>query len=251
MLKGKSVVITGCLQGIGKETLRAFAENGANVFACSYKRDEECEAFCKELSKKHGVAVYPVYFDLMDLEAIKLAVREIQLKKTEIHGLVNIAGMNRDAYFPMVTYQDMLDTFQVNFFSQIILSQYIVKLMRRKKTRGSVVFTSSVTAFDGNEAQLSYGASKAAIIGAMKTMALELGPVGIRVNAVAPGVIQTPMTDRLGKDVIDRKIEKMDIPRIGRAEEVANLYLFLTSDLSSHISGQVIRIDGGVSGHEW
>ena len=90
MLKGKSVVITGCLQGIGKGTLRAFAENGANVFACSYKRDEECEAFCKELSKKHGVAVHPVYFDLMDLDAIKLAVREIQSKKTEIHGLVNI-----------------------------------------------------------------------------------------------------------------------------------------------------------------
>lgn len=246
MLKGKSIVITGCLQGIGKETLRVFAENGANVFACSYKQDDEYEQFCKSLSKKNAVDIYPVYFDMMRLDAIKLAAKEIQSKKTEIHGLVNIAGINKDAYFPMVAYQEMLDTFQVNFFSQIILSQYIVKLMQRKKVQGSIVFTSSITAFDGNEAQLSYGASKAAIVGAMKTMALELGPSGIRVNAVAPGVIQTPMTDGLGKDIVDKKIEKMDIPRLGRAEEVANLYMFLMSDLSSHISGQTIRIDGGI-----
>jgi 3-oxoacyl-[acyl-carrier protein] reductase len=140
----------------------------------------------------------------------------------------------------------MLDTFQVNFFSQIVFTQYIVKLMQRKQIAGSIVFTSSITALDGNEAQLSYGASKAALIGAMKTMALELGKTGIRVNAIAPGVIETPMTAALDGSVIDKKVKSMDIPRLGKASEVAELYMFLMSDLSSHISGQTIRVDGGI-----
>ena len=246
MLSGKNIVVTGCLQGIGKETLRVFAENGANVFACAFKPNDEYEAFCRELSEKNNVEIYPIYFDLMDNDSIKAAVKEIQGKKKEIHGLVNIAGMNKDALFSMVTYQDMLDTFQVNFFSQIIFSQYIVRLMQRNRTPGSIVFTSSITAFDGNEGQLSYGASKAALVGAMKTMALELGSNNIRVNAIAPGVIKTPMTDMLEKSVIENKILKMDMPRLGTAEEVANLYMFLMSDLSSHISGQTIRVDGGI-----
>ena len=246
MVSGKNIVVTGCLQGIGKETLRVFAENGANVFACAYKKTDEFETFCEELSKKHSVMIWPVYFDMMDNGSIREAAKEIQAQKTEIHGLVNIAGINKDAFFNMVTYQDMLDTFQVNFFSQIIFSQYIVKLMQRKKTTGSIVFTSSIAAMDGNEGQLSYGASKAALIGAVKTMALELGKTGIRVNAIAPGVISTPMTAALSQSNIDKKVRAMDMPRLGTTKEVADLFLFLMSDLSGHISGQTIRIDGGI-----
>ena len=246
MVSGKNIVVTGCLQGIGRETLRVLAEHGANVFACAYKQTEEYEQFCAELAEKNGVSVWPVYFDMMDNQSIKEAAKTIQGQHAEIHGLINIAGINKDAYFNMVTYQDMLDTFQVNFFSQIILSQYVVKLMQRKQTKGSIVFISSITAFDGNEAQLSYGASKAALIGAMKTMALELGKSGIRVNAVAPGVIQTPMTAGLDERIIENKIRTMDMPRLGTAEEVANVLMFLMSDMSAHISGQTIRIDGGI-----
>lgn len=246
MVSGKNIVVTGCLQGIGRETLRVLAENGANVFACAYKQTDEFEQFCYELSEKNSVSIWPVYFDMMDNNSIKEAAKTIQSQKVEIHGLVNIAGINKDAFFNMVTYQDMLDTFQVNFFSQIIFSQFVVKLMQRKKTVGSIAFTSSITAFDGNEAQLSYGASKAALIGAMKTMALELGKTGIRVNAVAPGVIKTPMTEALDQSVIDKKVKTMDMPRMGTAEEVANTFMFLMSDLSTHISGEVIRVDGGI-----
>ena len=246
MVSGKNIVVTGCLQGIGKETLRVLAENGANVFACSYKQTDEFEQFCKELADKNNVSVWPVYFDMMDNASVKEGAKAIQAQKVDIYGLVNIAGINKDAYFNMVTYQDMLDTFQVNFFSQIVFTQYIVKLMQRKQIAGSIVFTSSITALDGNEAQLSYGASKAALIGAMKTMALELGKTGIRVNAIAPGVIETPMTAALDSSVIDKKVKSMDIPRLGKASEVAELYMFLMSDLSSHISGQTIRVDGGI-----
>lgn len=246
MVAGKNIVVTGCLQGIGKETLKVLAEHGANVFACAYKQTEEFEQFCKDLAEANKVSIWPVYFDMMDNASIKDAAKTIQSQKVEIHGLINIAGINKDAFFNMVTYQDMLDTFQVNFFSQIIFSQYIVKLMQRKKTPGSIAFTSSITALDGNEAQLSYGASKAALIGAMRTMALELGKSGIRVNAIAPGVIKTPMTDSLDESIINKKIKTMDMPRLGEAEEVADLFMFLMSDLSSHISGQTIRVDGGI-----
>ena len=246
MLSNKNIVVTGCLQGIGKETLKVFANNGANVFACAYKQTDEFETFCKELEESNGVSIWPVYFDMMDNSSIKEAAKVIQSQKVEIHGLVNIAGINKDAFFNMITYQDMVDTFQVNFFSQIIFTQYIVKLMQRKKTEGSIVFTSSITALDGNEAQVSYGASKAALIGAMNSMALELGKTGIRVNTIAPGVIETPMTAALDESVIEKKVKTMDMPRLGNVEEVANLYMFLMSDLSSHISGQTIRVDGGI-----
>lgn len=246
MLTGKNIVVTGCLQGIGKETLITFTENGANVFACAYKYDEEFEGLCKELSIKNSVQVIPIYFDMMDNSSIKEAAKIIQKSKMEIHGLVNIAGINRDAFFNMVTYQDMVDTFQVNFYSQIIFSQYIVKLMQRYKTSGSIAFTSSITALDGNAGQVTYGASKAALLGAMRSMALELGVVGIRVNAVCPGVIKTPMTENLSADIIAQKEKTMEIPRLGEPREIANTFMYLMSDLSTHVSGQTIRVDGGI-----
>lgn len=246
MLSGKNIVVTGCLQGIGKETLRSLAENGANVFACAYKRTDEFEKNCEELSEENGVLIWPVYFDMMDNSSIREAAKVIQSQNVDVHGLVNIDGINKDAYFNMVTYQDMLDTFQVNFFSQIIFSQFIVKLMQRNKTAGSIVFTSSISALDGNEGQVSYAASKAALLGAVRSMAKELGEKGIRVNAVAPGVIQTPMTDNLNDEIKLKRIEMMDIKRLGEAREVADTFVFLMSDLSSHITGQTIRIDGGM-----
>ncbi len=246
MLSNKNIVVTGCLQGIGKATLEKFAKNGANIFACAYQQNEEFEGFCDALAKENGVQVIPIYFDMADIASVKEAAKSIQKFKMEIHGLVNIAGINRDAYFNMISYQDMVDTFQVNVYSQIILSQYIVKLMQRYKTEGSIVFTSSITALDGNAGQVTYGASKAALLGAMRSMALELGTNGIRVNAVCPGVIKTPMTEKLSKEVIESKEKMMEIPRLGEADEVADVFMYLMSDLSTHISGQTIRVDGGI-----
>ncbi len=188
----------------------------------------------------------PVYFDMMDMDSIKEAVKTIRSEKLDIDGLVNIAGIAKDALFQMVTYNDMLDTFQVNFFSQVIFSQYISKLMLRSGKGGSIAFTSSIAALYGAEGQLSYSASKAALLGAMKTMAAELGKNGIRVNAVAPGVIQSPMTDGMSEEWTKGRVQKMDIPRLGTTEEVADTFMFLMSDLSRHVNGQVIHIDGGM-----
>lgn len=246
MLSGKNVVITGALQGIGKATLEYFAQNGANVWACALKPSEEFETFCKELEEKNSVWVKPVYFDLTNADEMKAAVKSIQSTKQPVDALINIAGMAKDAIFHMVSMDTMKLVFEVNFFSQMQFSQYITKLMLRNPNPSSVVFVSSISAIDGNAGQLAYGSSKAALIGAMKTMSKELASKGIRVNAIAPGVINTDMNKVVPQEVIDEKIKTMDIKRMGEPEEVASVLAFLASDLSKHITGQVIRIDGGI-----
>lgn len=246
MLTGKNIVITGALQGIGKATLEYFAQNGSNVWACALKPCDEFEAFCEELEKKFSVWIKPIYFDLTNSDEIKAAVKSIQSSKQPIDALINIAGMAKDAIFHMVSMDTMKLVFEVNFFSQMQFSQYITKLMLRNPNPSSVVFVSSISAIDGNAGQLAYGSSKAALIGAMKTMSKELASKGIRVNAIAPGVINTDMNKVVPLEVIDEKIKSMDIKRMGEASEVASVLAFLASDLSKHITGQVIRIDGGI-----
>ncbi len=249
MVDGKTIIVTGALQGIGKATMTKFAENGANVIACAYKRDNEFEKYINELSQKNHVDVIPIYIDMSDNEAVKAGAKKIAGLKRDIHGLVNIAGMNRDALFNMIKYDDLLETFQVNFFSQIVFTQYIVRIMQRRKDKDigcSIAFTSSLAAIYGSEGQVTYGSSKGAIIGAVKSMAIELGKNQIRVNAVAPGVIKSPMTDNLSEELVADRVREMDIPRLGETAEVADLFMFLMSDLSKHITGQVIRIDGGM-----
>ena len=247
LLTGKTYVITGCLQGIGRSTLDTFCANGANVFACIMNETDEFITHVEQLKETYGVNVIPVTFDMMDNDQIKNAVRMIQKEKLSIDGLVNIAGLNRDALFPMVTMDQLQTTFQVNFFSQVLLSQYIVRLMQRNPGKsGTIVNTASIAGIEGNIGQLAYASSKAAVIAATKTMALELGDKGIRVNAIAPGVIDTPMTQVLAENVIAQKMKHIELKRLGQPEEVADLIMYLSSDLSSHVTGQVIRVDGGI-----
>ncbi len=246
MLSGKNIVITGTLQGIGRATLEFFASNGANVWACAMHPDDEFEVFCKKLADKNSVWVKPLYFNLLDCEEMRAAVKSIQSDKVPVDALINIAGMAKDAIFHMVSMETMKLVFDVNFFSQIQFSQYITKLMLRNTNSSSVVFVSSISAIDGNSGQLAYGSSKAALIGAMKTMSKELASKGIRVNCIAPGVINTDMNKVVPQEVIKEKIASMDIKRMGEPEEVASVLAFLASDLSKHITGQVIRIDGGI-----
>ncbi|MDR0747534.1 MAG: SDR family oxidoreductase [Helicobacteraceae bacterium] len=246
MLKGKRAVITGALQGIGRTTLEVFARNGADVFACAYAKTDEFESCCEELSARNGVEITPIYCDMSDNESVKEAAREIQRAKKPVDALINIAGANRDALFHMVTIDDLRESFQINFFSQIVFSQYITKIMLRNGGGKSVVFTSSISAIDGNYGQLAYAASKAALIAAVKTMSKELGKENIRVNAVAPGVIRSAMTAALPHETIEKKLNVSALKRIGECSEIANLFLFLASDRSRHITGQTIRIDGGI-----
>lgn len=245
LLKGKNAVITGCLQGIGKATLETFANNGANVWACALAATEEFETYCQELAISNNVWIKPIYFDLLDQEQMKAALKKIASDKLPVHTLVNIAGMTKDAIFHMIPIDQMRMIFEVNFFSQMYITQFITKLMVRQKF-GSVINISSISALDGSYGQLSYSASKAAIIGATRTLSAELAEKGIRVNAVAPGVIDTDMNKIVPEDIISEHIQKMSIKRLGRSDEVSKTILFLASDLSAYITGQVLRIDGGI-----
>ena len=245
ILKNKNAIITGCIQGIGKATLEEFAKNGANIWACALEYNEDFEAFCKKLSEENNIWVKPVYFNLLNQDEIKVGLKKIASDKLPIDILVNIAGMTKDAITHMVTMDQMKLIFEINFFSQIYLTQFVTKLMIRQGY-GSVVNTSSISAIDGSYGQLSYSSSKAALIGATKTLSKELASKGVRVNVIAPGVISTDMNKIVPDSIIQENIKKMKIKRLGKADEVAKTILFLASDLSNYITGQIIRIDGGI-----
>jgi 3-oxoacyl-[acyl-carrier protein] reductase len=145
----------------------------------------------------------------------------------------------------MTSMEAMRQVFEIDFFSQMLVTQYLTKLMVRQKA-GSVINVSSVTGMDGNPGQVAYGAAKAALIGATKTLAAELAEYNVRVNAVAPGVIKTDMTAALAANKMEVLVGKTKLGRPGLPEEVAKVMLFLASDLSSYVTGQVVRIDGGM-----
>ncbi len=245
LLKGKTAVITGCLRGIGRTTMDLFAENGANIFACSQMEDEDFLMHISELSEHYAVSITPIFFDLLDEDSIKAGMKQILSSKQPIDILVNIAGMTQNALFQMTSLSKMRDLFEVDFFSQILISQSIVRVMLKQKS-GSIINISSIAGIDGNLGQIAYSAAKAALIGATKTMALELGSSGIRVNAVAPGIIDTDMTRSLSNEIKSELIAPAALCRLGTKEEVANVLLYLGSDLSEYVTGQVIRIDGGI-----
>lgn len=245
LLKGKTAVITGCLKGIGRAAMELFAREGCNVWACAERQDAEFETAVGALAKETGAVVTPLYFDLTQPEQVKAAIRQIVSAKQSVDVLLNIAGMTRDALFQMTTLDAMKAVFEVNFFSQMLITQYVAKLMARQHS-GSVIFVSSVTAMDGNRGQLSYSASKAALLGATKTLATELADDGIRVNAIAPGVVQTDMISAIPEKALEGLRARIPMRRMGLPVEVARVMLFLASDLSSYVTGQVLRIDGGI-----
>ena len=228
--------------------MRLFAKEGANIVACLYKEDDGFNAEAKQLEEEYGITIDRVVFDMSSPEEVNNAIREVRKLKVPVNSLINIAGITRDAIIPMVTMSQMAETFQVNYFSQAMFSQGISRIMTRNGG-GSIAFTSSITGLDGNEGQLSYGASKAALVSSIKTMSKELGPKGVRVNAVAPGTIKTPMTDAVDQDLIHERVQEYALKRIGMPEEVAKVFLYLASNLSSYVTGQVIRVDGGME-HE-
>ena len=232
LLAGKNAIVTGTARGIGHKIVEVFAANGANVWACARKQTPEMDAYCKELSEKYSVEVKPIYFELTDRSKMKDAVKAIMSEKKPVNILVNNAGITYNALFQMSN--------EDNLFSQ-----YIVKLML-KNGGGSVVNVSSTAAIDGNSGRSIYGATKASVWCATKSMAEELGPKGIRANCIAPGITQTDMLSSMTEEVINETVMATDSQRAGMPEDIANAALFLASDLSSYITGQILRVDGGM-----
>ena len=246
LLKGKTAVITGCNRGIGAAMLKTFAENGADIFACVRKETDEFSDRIKNLSEQNGVEIIPLYFDMRDADAMKNSVAQIRKSHKQIDILVNNAGMiSENLLFHMTPIENMRELFEVNFFAQIRLTQYISRLMQKNSNGGSIIFMSSIAGLDGNPGQLEYVGSKAAILGITKTLAREFGAFNIRVNAMAPGIIETDMGNQVNEEMADDIIKHSPLQRRGKPEEIANVALFLASDLSSYVTSECIRISGG------
>lgn len=246
LLKGKTTVVTGCNRGIGKAILEIFAQNGANVWACVRKQDDRFEGYIENLAEETGTTISPVYFDLANVEQVKAGVKTIMSTKQPVDVLVNNAGIIYTALFQLTSINKLKEVFEINLFSQMQLTQYIAKIMIHQKS-GSIVNISSSAAIECNEGRTAYAASKAAMICSTKVMAKELAEYNIRVNAVAPGLTQTDMMiESTPENVIENTLQRTCMKRVGRPEEIANAVLFLSSDLSSYITGQVLRVDGGM-----
>ena len=246
MLKGKNAIITGCNRGIGKAMVARFAENGANIWACARTQTDEFEAYCREIADKNNVWVTPVYFDLRDENAIKGAFLEINKMHEDVDILVNNAGVSAvNRVFQMSTMQDISDVINTNVIGTMSVTQKAIKMMLRRK-KGSVVNISSIVALYGEPSQVAYAASKGAISSATKKLASEYGELGIRVNAIAPGLIKTDMMSYITPEYLERIRGEIMLGRFGEPEEIANVAAFLGSDLSSYINGQIIEVSGGL-----
>lgn len=244
-LEGKVVIITGGASGLGKAAVEKFAREGAIVYACDMDV-EGLDNLKKEFSELPG-KVIPKRLNVTDRPAITELIGEIKSEFGRIDGLINNAGVTRDALIQRMSEEDWDLVINVNLKGVFNMTQAVAPVMI-DQGYGSIVNTSSIVGVYGNIGQSNYSASKGGVIAMTKTWAKELTRKGakIRVNAVAPGFIKTPMTEKMPEKILVALEEKIPLKRMGLPEEIANVYFFLISDESSYLTGQVIGVDGGL-----
>lgn len=245
LLEKKVCIITGAAQGIGHAIAEQFAADGAIVYACDYQQGT-MEQWADDLSLQYQTKVVPVYFDVTDAPAVKTACMNIFKQEGKIDVLVNNAGVVYNKKLGMIVRDETERMFRINVIAVIEMIQLVSRLMARNKC-GSIVNIASVTAVLGSPGQVAYSATKGAVIALTKSAAKELAPQGIRVNAVAPGIIKTERFEELYEasgDKIDARIQKIALGRLGTPQDVATACSFLASDRSSYISGQILGVDG-------
>lgn len=244
LLENKIAIITGATRGIGKGIAIKFAQQGCHV-AFTYMSSEAKAKALEEELKALGVNAKGYNSNAADFAASEALVNQVIADFGDLHILVNNAGITRDGLLMRMSETQWDEVIQTNLKSVFNLTKAAIKPMMRNKY-GSIVNMSSVVGNSGNAGQANYAASKAGIVGFTKSIALELGSRNIRSNAIAPGFIETEMTEELNADVKQKWIENIPMKRGGTPEDVANVTLFLASDLSAYVNGQVINVCGGM-----
>ncbi len=244
LLEGKVVLITGAARGIGRSIAIACANAGASVAFTDISRDDNFVSLENELNSI-GVKTKGFVSNAADLNSSSQTVDEVVAEFERIDVLVNNAGITRDTLLMRMTEEQWDLVINVNLKSVFNLTKAVQKTMLKQRS-GSIINMSSVVGISGNAGQANYSASKAGIIGFTKSMARELGPRNIRCNAIAPGFIETEMTKAIPEEARKEWAEKIPLKRAGQPEDVANLVIFLGSDMSSYISGQVINVCGAM-----
>jgi len=244
LLEGKIALITGANRGIGRAIALTFAKEGANIAFTDLTYDDNSKSL-EEECKKLGVKCKMYPSDASKYDQTEEVVKKILEESGTIDILVNNAGITKDTLLMRMTQEQWDTVINVNLKSVFNFTKSVQMIMLKQKT-GSIVNISSVVGVAGNAGQANYAASKAGIIGFTKSMAKELGSRNIRCNALAPGFIMTEMTNKLPEDVKENWIKTIPMKRGGTPEDVANAALFLASDLSSYVSGQVINVCGAM-----
>ncbi|MHA8105706.1 3-oxoacyl-[acyl-carrier-protein] reductase [Aquirufa sp. 5-AUSEE-100C1] len=244
LVQGKVVLVTGASRGIGRAIANQFAQAGANVAFTYLSSVEKGEALVKEL-EAHGVKAKGYRSDASMFDAAEELVNSVITDFGQIDVLINNAGITRDGLLMRMTEEQWDEVIRVNLKSVFNLTKAVIKPMMKAKA-GSIVNMTSIVGVKGNAGQANYAASKAGIIGFTKSVALELGSRNIRCNAIAPGFIETEMTGELNEATVEEWKKSIPLKRGGEATEVANVCLFLGSDLSSYVTGQTIQVDGGL-----
>ncbi len=244
LLEGKTAIITGGSRGIGKAIVEVFAKQGANIAFTYSSSSEAAKAIETEVSKE-GVKVKSYESDASNFEQAQELAEEVVKEFGSIDILINNAGITKDNLLMRMSEEDFDRVIEVNLKSVFNMTKAVQRTMLKQRN-GSIINMSSVIGIKGNAGQSNYAASKAGIIGFTKSIAIELGSRNIRSNVIAPGFIVTEMTDKLGEDVIKTYQSIIPLKRGGAPEEIANTCVFLGSDLSSYITGQVLNVDGGM-----
>ena len=244
MLKGKTAIVTGASRGIGRSTAIKLASLGANIIL-NYRSNEEEASKVEEEIKAFGVETIKIKADISKIEEVENMISTAKEKFGSIDIMVNNAGITKDALIMRMKEEDFDSVINVNLKGVFNCLKCITPVMMKQKS-GKIINLSSVVGISGNAGQVNYAASKAGVIGMTKSLAKEIGSRGITVNAVAPGFIETDMTDVLGEKAKDEYKKGIPLRRLGKPEDVANVIAFLASDAADYVTGQVIHVDGGM-----
>jgi 3-oxoacyl-[acyl-carrier protein] reductase len=244
-LKGQVALVTGSTRGIGWHTAQLLAEHGATVVVNGRRDRAAVEARVAELMAVYGQPASGVVGDAGDPVQVRAVYQHVFAEHGRLDILVNNAGVLADAFLGMIGDELVEETFRINTFGALHHLQAAARLMQRQR-RGSIVNLTSIIGVNGNNGQVVYASTKAALVGLTRAAAKELAPKQIRVNAIAPGFIDTDMTRALPVEIFQRRESSIAMGRVGQADDIARAVLFFACDLSSYVTGQVLGVDGGM-----